>query len=175
VDNLTPEQRSRTMSRIRRKDTQPELILRRALWTSGLRGYRVDDRRLPGRPDIAWSRMRVAVFVDGAFWHGHESAYTPGRHGPYWDEKVARNLERDCAANAALRTMGWTVLRYWDFDVRTQLDRCLGEIRGALQEAAVTQSEQGLRAASPKPARAPLLPGLPPISAGQHHRRRDSR
>jgi DNA mismatch endonuclease (patch repair protein) len=158
ADNLNAEQRSRAMWRIRRKDTQPELILRRALWALGLRGYRVDDRRLPGRPDIAWSRRQVAVFVDGAFWHGHASAYTPGRHGTYWDEKVARNLERDRAANAALGERGWTVLRFWDFDVRRELDRCLTEIRDALLEAPAMHSEPLLLGASRGPAHALLSP-----------------
>src|SRR3954469_23963555 len=78
TDNLTKEQRSLNMSRIRRRDTKPELALRRALWRAGLRGYRVDKKTLPGRPDVAWGRARLAVFVDGAFWHGHPSAFTPG-------------------------------------------------------------------------------------------------
>src|SRR5262249_10155721 len=75
--NLTREQRSKTMSRIRRRDTKPEKILRQAVWARGLRGYRLDDRRLPGRPDLAWMRKKVAVFIDGAFWHGHPKAFTP--------------------------------------------------------------------------------------------------
>jgi DNA mismatch endonuclease (patch repair protein) len=135
-DNLTREQRSRAMARIKRRDTQPELLLRRALWSAGWRGYRVDDGRLPGRPDIAWTRHRVAVFIDGAFWHGHPSAYTPGQHGIYWDEKVARNCERDRLANAALTAMGWRVLRFWDFDVRKELAACLAEVARTLRAAA---------------------------------------
>src|SRR3954466_8596244 len=107
ADNLTPEQRSRTMSRIRRRDTGPELLLRRAVWAAGLRGYRLDRRTLPGRPDLAWGQSRVAVFVDGAFWHGHPSAFVRGKSGRYWDEKIARNCERDRVANAALESMGW--------------------------------------------------------------------
>src|SRR5689334_12677307 len=83
-DNLTPEQRSRTMSRIRAKGTKPELILRRGLWRRGIRGYRLHRRDVPGNPDVAWITAKVAVFVDGAFWHGHPSAYTPGKSGPYW-------------------------------------------------------------------------------------------
>jgi DNA mismatch endonuclease, patch repair protein len=132
ADNLTREQRSRTMSRIRRRDTKPELVLRRALWAAGIRGYRIDDARLPGRPDLAWSRHRLAVFVDGKFWHGHPSAYKPGRHGAYWDEKIVRNVERDRAADEALRTMGWTVLRLWDFEVRRDLSRSVAQVIGAL-------------------------------------------
>jgi DNA mismatch endonuclease, patch repair protein len=131
-DNLTPEQRSRTMSRIRRRDTKPELLLRKGLWARGLRGYRLDIRELPGRPDIVWSRRRVAVFVDGAFWHGHPSAFTLGKSGSYWNEKIPNNVRRDRAVDAALTDMGWTVLRLWDFDVRRDLDLCIARIRCVL-------------------------------------------
>ncbi|HET8607496.1 MAG TPA: very short patch repair endonuclease [Gaiellaceae bacterium] len=133
MDNLTPEQRSRAMSRIKRRDTRPEIMLRRALWAAGSRGYRIDDRRLPGRPDLAWTGGRVAVFVDGKFWHGHPSAYKPGRHGDYWDEKIRRNIERDRAADAALASMGWTVLRFWDFQVRRDLNGTTAKVIEALQ------------------------------------------
>jgi DNA mismatch endonuclease (patch repair protein) len=131
TDNLTPEQRSRAMSRIRRRDTQPELILRRALREAGLRGYRLDVRQLPGRPDVAWIGRRLAVFVDGAFFHGHPSAYTYGKSGDYWDAKIARNVARDRAADAALTEMGWEVIRLWDFEVREQLDSCVARIKAA--------------------------------------------
>lgn len=121
------------MSRIGRRDTGPELALRRAVWARGWRGYRVDDRRLPGRPDLAWTRARLAVFVDGKFWHGHPSVYRPGTHGPYWDPKIARNIKRDRAADAALREFGWSVLRFWDFEVKKELERCVVEIGDALK------------------------------------------
>jgi DNA mismatch endonuclease (patch repair protein) len=123
-DNLTVEQRSKTMSRIRRRDTKPELALRRELRTRGLIGYRVDRKTLPGRPDISFGRARVAVFVDGAFWHGHASAFTPGKSGVYWDEKIARNIARDRAADVALAALGWQVLRFWDFEINRELARC---------------------------------------------------
>jgi DNA mismatch endonuclease (patch repair protein) len=128
TDNLTKEQRSLNMSRIRRRDTKPELMLRRALWDAGFRGYRVDRKTLPGRPDIAWGRARLAVFVDGAFWHGHPSAFTPGKSGDYWDEKIRRNCERDREADSALEKMGWTVVRFWDFEVMKELMVCIGRI-----------------------------------------------
>jgi len=132
ADNLTPEQRSRTMSRIRRRDTKPELLLRKALWARGFRGYRLDLAGLPGRPDLAWMSRCVTVFVDGAFWHGHPSAYKPGKSGAYWDEKIQRNMQRDRQADVALRAMGWTVIRLWDFEVRKNLSGCLARIENAL-------------------------------------------
>jgi DNA mismatch endonuclease (patch repair protein) len=143
ADNLTPEQRSRTMSRIKRRDTKPELLLRRAVWSAGFRGYRIDDGRLPGRPDLAWTRHRLAVFVDGKFWHGHPSAYRPGRHGAYWDEKVARNVERDRAADEELREMGWTVLRLWDFEVRRDLAGCVAQVASALSSETTSSAASG--------------------------------
>ena len=130
-DNLTKEQRSKTMSRIRRRDTKPELLLRQALWARGVRGYRLDDKRLPGRPDLAWTRKKVAVFVDGAFWHGHPSAFQQGKSGTYWDEKIVRNIERDRLADATLRGLGWTVFRFWDFEVRKECERCVAAIEAA--------------------------------------------
>lgn len=123
------------MSRIRRRDTKPELLLRKALWARGLHGYRLDLARLPGRPDLTWTKRRVVVFIDGAFWHGHPSAYKPGKSGAYWDEKIRRNVKRDREADAALRAMGWTVLRLWDFEVRKDLDGCVARIREALRSA----------------------------------------
>jgi DNA mismatch endonuclease, patch repair protein len=123
------------MSRIRRRDTKPELLLRRALWSRGLRGYRLDVRTLPGRPDLVWARKRVAVFVDGAFWHGHPSAFTPGKSGAYWDEKINGNVRRDREADATLVAMGWIVLRLWDFEISQQLERCIERVEAALSAA----------------------------------------
>lgn len=124
-----------TMSRIRRRDTKPELALRRALRDRGLIGYRVDRKGLPGRPDVSFGRTKVAVFIDGAFWHGHPSAFTPGKSGAYWDEKIARNVERDRAADAALAVLGWTVLRFWDFQVRKELNQCVEAVADAVRNA----------------------------------------
>ena len=88
ADNLTRAQRSRAMSRIRATNTGPEVVVRKALWSRGLRGYRLNVRSLPGRPDVAWKSRRVAVFIDGAFWHGHPSAFKEGKSGSYWDQKI---------------------------------------------------------------------------------------
>lgn len=120
------------MSHIKAVDTEPELILRRALWHSGLRGYRLHVRHLPGKPDVAWTRRMVAVFVDGAFWHGHPTAFKPGKSGAYWDAKIARNMARDERANRALETLGWRVIRLWDFQVRKETQQCIAQIEAAL-------------------------------------------
>lgn len=94
------------MSRIRSKNTKPELPLRRALWHVDVRGLRLHPRAVPGKPDIACTRWQVTVFIDGCFWHGHPDFFTPGKSGLYWDAKIARTQERDRAANAALAADG---------------------------------------------------------------------
>lgn len=118
MDTLTPDQRRRAMQAgSRGRDTKPELVLRRALWAAGVRGYRLHRRDVPGRPDLAWLGARVAVFVDGAFWHGHPSKYKAGQSGEFWDAKVARNVARDREVDALLEASGWRVIRVWDFAV----------------------------------------------------------
>ena len=122
TDTRTPEQRKRIMAAVKRRDTSPEMDLRRALYARGLRGWRCDYRKAPGRPDIAWPGRKVAIFVDGAFWHGHPSRHKPGRSGSYWDEKIATNVARDERVNRELEEAGWVVLRIWDFEIRKNLD-----------------------------------------------------
>jgi DNA mismatch endonuclease, patch repair protein len=123
------------MSRIRSRDTKPELALRRALWGLGIRGWRVHCRSLPGKPDIAFTRWRVAVFVDGCFWHGHPDYFTPGKSGEYWDAKIERTRERDRIANETLASAGWRVVRLWDFEVEDDLDGCVARLLNELREA----------------------------------------
>lgn len=120
------------MAAIRSRDTKPELLLRRTLHAQGVRGWRLHRRDLAGRPDLAFGPARVAVFVDGAFWHGHPDHFTPGRSGPYWDAKIARNRQRDSDADAALAAAGWVVLRFWDFEVLEDASRCAQLVAQAL-------------------------------------------
>lgn len=110
------------MAAVRSHDTTPELRLRKALYALGVRGWRCHYRRAPGRPDLAWPARKLAVFVDGAFWHGHPSRHRPGRSGDYWDRKIARNVERDRHVDRKLEELGWTVERIWDFEIRRDLE-----------------------------------------------------
>lgn len=121
ADTRTPEQRSRIMAAIKGKHTKPEVELRRALHAAGIRGWRTHYKRAAGTPDLAWPSLRVAVFVDGAFWHGHPSRHRPGRSGAYWDDKISKNIARDRRIEAELSDAGWSVLRVWDFEVRKAL------------------------------------------------------
>jgi len=105
------------MSRVKGRDTVPEVKLRRELWRRGLR-YRVEVKALPGKPDIVFPGAKVAVFVDGAFWHGKKlSLDRLGRMSEYWHHNICRNMERDAQNNERLETMGYLVLRFLDHDV----------------------------------------------------------
>ena len=132
ADTRTPEKRRQIMAAVRQKDTDPELSLRRALHERGLRGWRCNYNRAPGRPDLAWPSLKVAVFVDGAFWHGHPSRHKPGRSGKYWDEKIARNVARDRRVDTDLDASGWTVIRIWDFEIRHELEQAVARVEAAL-------------------------------------------
>lgn len=132
---MDPATRHRVMASIRKKDTKPELALRSALWAAGLRGWRC-HAALPGSPDIAFGRYRVAVFVDGVWWHGHPDYLPRGRRGPYWDAKIAGNVARDKRVNAQLRTAGWIVVRLWDLDVLRSPDRAARTVTAALTRRA---------------------------------------
>jgi DNA mismatch endonuclease (patch repair protein) len=121
------------MAAIRAKNTKPELALRKALRSAGATGYRLHRQDIPGRPDLCFIRWKVAVFVDGVFWHGHPHHWNPEKaSSDYWRTKIARNIERDRAADAALRDMGWRVVRMWDQDVKANISDCVDRVRQAL-------------------------------------------
>lgn len=136
ADHLSKEGRSRNMAAIRAKNTKPELALRAALRKAGATGYRLHRKDLPGRPDLAFIRWRVAVFVDGVFWHGHPDHWSPEKAASdYWREKIERNMRRDRATDERLSNMGWTVIRVWDIEVRDEIDRCTERVLAALRSA----------------------------------------
>lgn len=124
------------MAAIRSQDTKPELAFRTALRRAGATGYRVHRKDLPGRPDVAFIRWKVAVFVDGVFWHGHPDHWDPEKAvSDYWRLKIARNIARDRAADAALTELGWRVVRVWDVDVRDRLDESVQQVLWALRDS----------------------------------------
>ena len=122
---MTPQERSRCLAAIRGKDTKPEMVVRRYLHARGLR-YRVNDRRLPGTPDIVLRKYKTAVFIDGCFWHGHEgcSHYRlPKTNTDFWRQKIAMNIARDYANNIYLKIAGWRVIRIWECDIMAKAMR----------------------------------------------------
>jgi len=126
--------RSYTMSRIKSKDTSIELMLRKALWGSGIR-YRKNYKKLPGAPDIAITKHRIAIFCDGDFWHGKNwSTISPKlkNNRVYWVEKIERNIRRDCEADMALHMMGWTVVRFWGSEIHKNLAGCVDDVKDVL-------------------------------------------
>jgi DNA mismatch endonuclease, patch repair protein len=131
-DNLTRQQRSMTMSRIRSRDTGPELTVRRLVHARGLR-FRKHRAELPGRPDLAFINARVAVFIDGDFWHGWGFAEWADNLAPYWRAKIIRNRERDARATSELEAMGWTVIRVWEHEIKVDTKRCIDIIEGAVR------------------------------------------
>jgi DNA mismatch endonuclease (patch repair protein) len=120
------------MAAVKRKDTRPELALRAALRAARVTGYRVDYKRAPGRPDLAFTRWRVAVFVDGAWWHGRPDRWHPDRSTEFWQLKIGRNMERDREVDAALEAGGWLVLRLWDDEVVKDPAHCVERVLDAL-------------------------------------------
>ena len=124
MDTLTKEARSALMSKIRGKDTRPELIVRRALHAMGYR-FRLQAKELPGKPDIVFRPRRKAIFVHGCFWHRHEGcriASSPKSRQDYWEAKFARNVARDRRNLAALADEGWRVLVVWECQTRKGQD-----------------------------------------------------
>lgn len=132
-DVMTPEQRSRCMSRIRGKDTGPELLLRKALWHTGFR-YRL-YAKLPGKPDLVFLRKKLAVFVDGCFWHGCPlHATRPKGNRPFWDRKLTGNVIRDRKITATLESTGWIVMRFWEHEVTDDIDNVVDQIRAYIEQ-----------------------------------------
>jgi DNA mismatch endonuclease (patch repair protein) len=124
----------------RKRDTNCELLLRRALQRAGVRGYRVAPDTVLGRPDVAFLGARVAVFCDGDFWHGRNlderlALLAQGHNATYWTAKIARNVARDRAHDAALKATGWTVLRYWETDLRADADAIAADVSRAVAAA----------------------------------------
>lgn len=131
MDVMTTEQRHRNMSRIKSVDTQAEVMLRKALWKKGLR-YRKNYAALPGKPDIALTRQKIAIFVDGDFWHARGHQDSPGEqvasNKEFWQKKLARNVERDREVNDELTEAGWLVLRIWESDIKKDLAGCIKQL-----------------------------------------------
>lgn len=135
MDVHSKQVRSYNMSRIRSRDTEPERTLRKQLWAVGLRGYRLHPK-LPGRPDIVFTRSMLAIFVDGCFWHGcRVCAYHPDTNAEFWEAKISANVERDRRVARELRGAGWRVLRIWEHELRKNPRGAVGKVRRVLRSA----------------------------------------
>lgn len=141
-DSLTPAQRSKCMRRIRSKDTSIEVTLRKLLWHAGYR-YRKNDADLPGKPDIALTKHKIAIFCDGEFFHGKnwESGEREhvgrGQRGEFWQKKIERNMARDHEVDQKLNELGWTVIRFWGRDIKKNPEFCLKAVEECITEKKV--------------------------------------
>lgn len=124
------------MSRIRGKDTSIEVALRKALWAKGYR-YRKNYKKLPGRPDVALTKYKIAVFCDSEFFHGKDwdvlkAKLEKGKNPDYWIKKIERNMERDQEKDKLLRSEGWTVIHFWGKEILKDIDGCIKVIEEAI-------------------------------------------
>ena len=140
-DVLTPEQRRKNMQHIRSNNTKIEIILRKALWHKGYR-YRINYKKLPGKPDIVLPKYKIAIFCDGEFFHGKDwevlkPRLEKGDNGSFWISKISRNRERDDEINKKLLFMGWTVIRFWGNDIKKNTDECIKVIEENIFETKI--------------------------------------
>ena len=145
---MTPEQRHRCMSRIRGRDTKPEMVVRRWLWHQGFR-YRLYVKSLPGRPDIVMRKWRTVIFVNGCFWHGHEcenNKRRPTTNAQFWSDKIVRNRERDARNQALLQVAGWHVIVIWECQLSPK------RRKETLRELDLALSRIVLESTAPRPA-----------------------
>ena len=137
MDRLDSQRRSALMAKVKPKNSQIELALRRELWGRGHR-YRIHVRELPGTPDIVFTKKKIAVFVDSEFWHGHNWSVREARIGTnrsFWIPKIEATMARDLQVVAKLEALGWRVLRFWGNDIKKRLDWCVAKIESTLQDS----------------------------------------
>lgn len=132
----TQEEITRNMRSNKCRDTKPELLLRSELWKRGLR-YRKNYKKLVGKPDIVFVGKKIAIFVDGKMWHGYDWENQKNdfkSHQDFWIPKIERNIARDKFVNQLLKNDGWTVLRFWDFEIKKHLSDCADKIENIYNE-----------------------------------------
>lgn len=139
TDHVSPATRSSIMRAVKSKGARStERRLRAAIVANGLRGWRMHADELPGKPDFIFTESKIAVFVDGCFWHGCPKCYRrPNSSQSYWDTKVARNMARDKSRRAELRRLGWRVLRFWEHEVKASAFAAAARIKAKVNSPAV--------------------------------------
>lgn len=143
MDIFDHQTRSRCMSRIRSKDTKPELIVRKYLYSRGYR-YRKNCRRLPGTPDIVMRKYGVVIFIHGCFWHGHSDSHLPQTNIEFWRTKIERNKARDAENREALKAMGWRVMTVWECQLKPAVrQQTLREIEYWINKSYIESHQKG--------------------------------
>lgn len=136
MDPLTKEQRRKNMQAIKSKDTSIEVSLRKALWNKGIR-YRKNYAKLLGKPDIAITKLKIAIFCDSEFWYGYNWEEKKAKitiNKQYWITKIEKNMERDSNITQLLKQDGWIVLRFWGKEIKRNLSSCVEQINAAIQQ-----------------------------------------
>ena len=136
MDKHTPEQRRKNMQAVKNKDSQIELLLRKELWSRGIR-YRKNSTKIFGKPDIVFIGKKIAIFCDSEFWHGYnweERKNDFKSHQEFWIPKIERNIERDKEVNMKLASEGWIVLRFWGNEIKKNTAQCADIIEIACKE-----------------------------------------
>lgn len=126
----TTAERSRNMAKIKSKNSLPELTLRKALWKQCVR-YRIHKKNKPGKPDIFIEKYKLAIFIDGDFWHGYnwdERKHTLKSNIDFWIPKIERNIQKDKLANNQLNHLGYTVMRFWEHEIKLNLKKCVNQV-----------------------------------------------
>ncbi|QOR74099.1 very short patch repair endonuclease [Cruoricaptor ignavus] len=137
MDILNPEQRRKAMQGNKATGTKIEVLLGKAMWAQGLR-YRKNNRKIIGTPDFTFAKYKVAVFADGDFWHGKDwekRRNKVGANAGFWYDKIERNIERDYKVTKQLCENGWTVLRFWETEIRQDADECARKVKAAIDLA----------------------------------------
>lgn len=145
MDRLTVDQRHKNMSNIRCKDTKIECTLRKELWKNGIR-YRKNYAKLPGKPDVAIIKYKIAIFCDSEFFHGKDwevlkPVLRKGRNPDFWIEKIGKNIVRDDEVNKRLSYMGWTVIRFWGKDILKNPAECVQVVKEAIFDIAICEED----------------------------------
>lgn len=129
MDNLTKKQRSYCMSHIKSTGTTPEVMFRKYLWHNGLKNYRIKNK-LIGKPDVYFKKQKIAVFIDGCFWHGCPKCFiAPKSNSLFWKNKIDKNVKRDKQINKLLKTKGIKIIRFWEHEIRKNPAKCFKKIK----------------------------------------------
>jgi DNA mismatch endonuclease (patch repair protein) len=140
MDRITPSQRSKNMSAIRSTNTKVEVRLAKALWHLGYR-YRKNNRKVFGKPDLTFKKLKIAIFVDSEFFHGKDWENQKDRvktNTAFWQKKIERNIQRDVEVNNYLEAQNWKVIRFWSNEIEKKLEDCVAIIQ---QEIALLQTQ----------------------------------
>jgi DNA mismatch endonuclease (patch repair protein) len=131
----TTKQRSKLMGKIKSQDTKPEIKLRKALWNLGYR-YRKNVKKLPGKPDLVFFQYKLIIFIDGEFWHGYnwvEKKIQIKSNRDFWIPKIERNMQRDKENYKLLFELGWSVIRFWEHEIRKNIEDCISQVENYIQ------------------------------------------